>query len=63
MDYIDNYIKEIKRASNEEGGVASEVNPSISKTFFSNARRDFASAKKKGLMRDMLLEEMLLITT
>lgn len=53
-DYIDNYRKEVKLAG-EEG----EVNPSVSKTFYLNARSDFTSAKKKGLMRDMTLEELL----
>ena len=54
MDYIDNYKEAVKLAG-EEG----EVNPSTSKTFFLNARSDFMSAKKQGLMRDMSLEELL----
>jgi hypothetical protein len=47
-DYIDNYINAVREAG-EEG----EVNIVTSKTFYSNARRDFLSAKRKGLIQEI----------
>ena len=53
-DYIDNYINAVREAG-EEG----DVNIVTSKTFYSNARRDFSSAKRKGLIQDMSYEDYL----